>query len=254
MRMFAGPNGSGKSTLKTVLSPKLIGCYINPDDIEKEFRSNGLDLNSYGVSASQNELRDFFRNSTFLKQVGLVHVAESLQLTAGRLTFTNTQLNSYCASVIADFIRRKLIESRSSFTFETVMSSDDKVSLLEQARSQGYRTYLYYIATDDPMINILRVRTRVASGGHDVPEDKIVSRYARSLDLLMKAIQLTDRAFIFDNSNHLQPHTWIAEITDGHLLELKPKALPSWFKRAVLDKMNLPPSTNKSEPPACPAP
>jgi hypothetical protein len=40
--MFAGPNGSGKSTIKTVLPPELLGIYINPDEIEKEFRNQGF--------------------------------------------------------------------------------------------------------------------------------------------------------------------------------------------------------------------
>lgn len=39
LRMFAGPNGSGKSTIKSLLSPELLGVYINPDDIQKEIES-----------------------------------------------------------------------------------------------------------------------------------------------------------------------------------------------------------------------
>jgi len=50
LRMFAGPNGSGKSTLKRYLPEKLLGVYLNPDDIEQEIRRLGfLDLSSYGV-------------------------------------------------------------------------------------------------------------------------------------------------------------------------------------------------------------
>ena len=41
LRMFAGPNGSGKSTLKTVLPPKLIGVYLNPDEIERDMNAIG---------------------------------------------------------------------------------------------------------------------------------------------------------------------------------------------------------------------
>jgi len=55
-------------------------------------------------------------------------------------------------------------------------------------------------------------------GGHSVPEDKIVSRYKRSLDLLMRAVQFTNRSYIFDNSTH--EHIWLAEITDGQVLEI----------------------------------
>lgn len=102
----------------------------------------------------------------------------------------------------------------------------------------GYRTYLYFIATDDPSINISRVHNRVKLGGHAVPEVRIVQRYHRSLGLLMKAIRHTNRAYIFDNSgdNADRSHTWLAEVTDGKTLELKTDQIPAWFKRTVLDQ------------------
>jgi predicted ABC-type ATPase len=78
----------------------------------------------------------------------------------------------------------------------------------------------------------------VKLGGHSVPEDRIAPRYHRSLELLMKAIRHTNRAYIFDNStdNADREHAWLAEITDGRTLELKTDRIPAWFKRAVLDK------------------
>lgn len=84
-----------------------------------------------------------------------------------------------------------------------------------------------------------RVSNRVALGGHPVPEEKIISRYHRSLALLMDAIKVSNRAYIFDNStdNADGKHTWLAEITDGRTLELKADLVPSWFKKAVLDKI-----------------
>ncbi len=105
------------------------------------------------------------------------------------------------------------------------MSFPDKIELLRKAQSKGYRTYLYYMATENPDINISRVHYRVSRGGHSVPEDKIVSRYKRSLDLLMQAVQYTHRAYIFDNSTH--EHIWLAEITNGHSLELKTDQIPA---------------------------
>ena len=85
-------------------------------------------------------------------------------------------------------------------------------------------------------INISRVRNRVKMGGHPVPEDKIISHYYRCLDLLMDAVQSTNRAYIFDNSNH--EHIWLAEITDGRTLEMKTTLMPVWFKKALWDKFN----------------
>jgi predicted ABC-type ATPase len=127
---------------------------------------------------------------------------------------------------------------RISYTLETVMSSPHKVELLKQAQQQGYRTYLYFIATDDPEINISRVRNRVKQGGHSVPEDKIVSRYHRSIDLLMEAIRYTNRAYVFDNSSNNQDRTWLAEITAGRTLEIKARQVPAWFDNAVLKKIS----------------
>ena len=122
-----------------------------------------------------------------------------------------------------------------SFTFETVMSASVKVDFFCKAREQGFRTYLYYVATEDPDINISRVAHRVSMGKHNVPKDKIIERYHRSLDLLADAVTCADRAYVFDNSD--AERVWIAEVTDGSDLELKTDLIPYWFKTALLDKL-----------------
>lgn len=50
----------------------------------------------------------------------------------------------------------------------------------------------------------------------------------------MEAVNLTNRAYIFDNSGH--EHTWLAEITNGQALEMKTNQIPTWFKKSVWDK------------------
>ena len=235
MRMFAGPNGSGKSTLKEIVGARLLGVYLNPDELEREISQRGfLDVEAFGVHTTEKEILPFFSASALLEKADLLDEAEHLRFNDGKLSFFAVGVNAYFASVAADFLRQKLIEASVSFTFETVMSSPDKVTLLQKAQQRGYRTYLYYVATDDPAINVLRVRHRVMMGGHAVPEDKIVSRYERSLRLLNEAIEHTNRAYLFDNSNH--SHRWLAEITDGQALEMKTDQVPGWFKKAVSEK------------------
>lgn len=185
------------------------------------------------------EVLPFFTGSKFLEFAGLAAAAEELAFVGGRLNFGKIEANSYFASVTVDFLRQKLLEQGVSFTFETVLSHRSKVELLAQAQAVGYQTYLYFVATDDPTINISRVHNRVKLGGHAVPEDRIVKRYYRSLDLLMEAIRHTNRAYVFDNSgdNANGKHTWLAEITDSKKLELKSDEIPAWFTRAILDKI-----------------
>ena len=91
----------------------------------------------------------------------------------------------------------------------------------------GYRTYLYYVATEDPEINIQRVKNRAVQGGHDVPESKIRSRYERSLKLLPQAISHANRAFLFDTSE--EDPWYFAEVIDGQI-ELKSGEIPRWFQ------------------------
>jgi predicted ABC-type ATPase len=236
--MFAGPNGSGKSTLKGIIPPTLLGVYLNPDDLQREIAERGfLDVRALGIDAQRDDILPFFSASPFLGQVGLADAAAALRFDNGKLDFTGVAVNAYFASVAADFLRRKLLDQGRSFSFETVMSSRDKVDLLTSARSLGFRTYLYYIATDDPAINLARIQARVRLGGHDVPADKVVSRYHRSLELLLDAIRASNRAYMFDNSRSGGDHTWVAEITEGHELVLRSDAMPHWFQRAVLDRI-----------------
>lgn len=238
--MFAGPNGSGKSTLKSNLPTELLGVYLNPDEIEQAIRTHGfLDFTNFGVMTTADEVLSFFNNSSFLTTAGMSVTAKQLAFANDRLDFEKVEVNSYFASVAGDFLRQKLLAQKISFTFETVMSHPSKVELLAEAQRAGYRTYLYFVATEDPAINISRVHNRVRLGGHDVPEDRIVNRYHRSLELLLDAIHHTNRAYVFDNSgdNKDRKHTWLAEITDGRVLELKSDQIPAWFKHAVLDKI-----------------
>lgn len=238
LRLFAGPNGSGKSTIKSLLSPDLLGVYVNPDEIQASLgKYHCLQLDEFSVEATTEEWNEFAKHSDLLRKASLENALEYIAIEGNTLAveYELGDKAAYLASVLSDFLRRSLLNKGLSFSFESVMSSRDKIQLLQYAQSRGYRTYLYYIATESPEINVSRVRTRVLGGGHDVPTDKIVSRYHRSLGLLMDAIKATDRAYIFDNSG--ASLVWVAEITNGTRVELKTATLPNWFNQAVWEKL-----------------
>jgi predicted ABC-type ATPase len=81
------------------------------------------------------------------------------------------------------------------------MSHISKVQLLAQAKKVGYKTYLYFVFTDNVELNIARVKLRVRQGQHDVDPSLIKSRYPRTFELLPKALALADEAFVIDNSD-----------------------------------------------------
>jgi predicted ABC-type ATPase len=101
----------------------------------------------------------------------------------------------------AEALRNKLIEKNDDFTFETVLSTERNLLLLQKAKERGYEIQCVYVLTHSADINVERVKDRVREGGHDVPEDKIRSRYFKALELLPQIIDVCDKIFIIDNSD-----------------------------------------------------
>ncbi|CAG0964742.1 hypothetical protein PLCT2_00968 [Planctomycetaceae bacterium] len=206
LRVLAGPNGSGKSTIQSELKPEWIGVFVNADEIERTLNdcSGELSLAKLGIGANPAVvLRRFERhikNSKFAEKLGLHSLLGQMAVDKWLNLKVPGPIDSYLASVLADAIRRELLEEGQTFTFETVMSSRDKVDFMKEARKRGYRVYLYFVATDDPEINLDRVRRRVMLGGHPVPDDKVRKRYRESIDLMTEACEVVHRAYIFDNS------------------------------------------------------
>jgi predicted ABC-type ATPase len=100
------------------------------------------------------------------------------------------------AQTIADQRRDACIAAGRSFSFETVMSHPSKIDILARAKATGFFVQLFFVGIDDPRTNIDRVRLRVAQGGHDVPLDKIIPRWMRTMALLGGAIKLADQSFV----------------------------------------------------------
>ena len=100
------------------------------------------------------------------------------------------------------------------------------MNLVKLAKDKGYRTYLCFIGINSPLINIKRVKSRVFKGGHDVPEEKINSRYTKSIALLTRSIALFDRVCLFDNSSKVIQ--LIASYENSKLEKIYQDNLPKW--------------------------
>ncbi|MEX2214407.1 MAG: hypothetical protein WD768_09785 [Phycisphaeraceae bacterium] len=239
--MFAGPNGSGKTSLVHSLAKEFnpsglfrIHTFINADDIAQELSLSGqIKLN---VPASVEEIRKFFLDGG--RVLAPNPFLDSLNLQDGILRVDPVAVDAYVAATIADFLRDRLFNLRRSFAFETVMSHRSKVEFFARSRKAGYRTYLYYIATESPEVNLHRVWERVQWGGHDVPRHKVIERYHRSLGLAATAASHSYRAYFFDNSSSVP--RWIAERSpQGHWrLQVERSSLPRWFEESIMKAEN----------------
>ena len=136
----------------------------------------------------------------------------------------------YQAAQMAEVQRQDLMRQRQSLAFETVMSHPSKLALLEQASLLGYRVMLVFVGTNDPQVNVERVALRVRQGGHDVPTAKIIARYDRTLQLLPRAVELANVAYIFDNT---QTAELILQAIDGALNTIEP-TVPNWVETGLI--------------------
>jgi Uncharacterized protein conserved in bacteria len=114
----------------------------------------------------------------------------------------NIKCSDLEAAQLAEKQREGHIEHTDEFCFETVLSTRRNLDLLIKAKERGYFIRCYYVLTADPMINVWRVKSRVESGGHDVPEEKIIQRYDRALELIKELVKICDICGIYDNSGN----------------------------------------------------
>ena len=110
------------------------------------------------------------------------------------------QCSDLDAAIRAEAMREKAVADKIGFTFETVLSTERNLNLLRRAQTSGFFIRCFYILTADVNINIARVKSRVANGGHGVPADKIRSRYTKALALIPELVKVCDVMHIYDNT------------------------------------------------------
>lgn len=115
---------------------------------------------------------------------------------------------AYRAAKIADAARRELLKQGLSFCMETVFSDPvgDKVQFLKDAQTEGYAVIGVFITLSDPALSTARVSQRVDRGGHDVPDAKLASRFARTAQNIQAALRFVNVGLLIDNSSAEHPY------------------------------------------------
>ena len=142
-------------------------------------------------------------------------------------------IEAYEAAGIAEAIRVRLVNENASFITETVLSDPigAKVASLQQAHASGYDVTLIFIGLASPDLSAGRVMARVQAGGHDVPLEKVMARYERTLLNLERAIGLLPQVILYDNSSFAKPYRFLAEFRSGQLHERTNDPIPLWAQR-----------------------
>ena len=166
--------------------------------------------------------------------VVMVQIATKRSAAHGEDDVVDRRPFDYSAAQVADSFRRELVHQSESFAFETVFSDPvgDKLGFLQETAAGGYTVVLCFIGLSSAKLSAERVAMRVSQGGHDVPAEKLTSRFPRTLTNLKSAITTLPHVLVFDNSDLTRPFRRIAVIADG-AAQQQAKPLPRWFRNVV---------------------
>lgn len=167
--IFAGPNGSGKSSV----------------------------INMLKRGAPSSRIGNYFDNFDSIPYVN-----------ADYCTRTDPKISSMPDGKEKDLAawnrtnewREQVLLEGKTCIWETVFSHPSRLDVINYAKSLGYFVVVVFITTISPDINVERVAIRVQNNGHGVPEEKIRSRYVRTVQLLPEILELADEVYVYDNS------------------------------------------------------
>src|SRR2546426_382692 len=147
------------------------------------------------------------------------------------------EVNAYDAARMVAALRVELVRQRESFIFETVFSDPvgDKLAFLKQTAQSGYAVVLCFLGIAGADVSEQRVAMRVSQGGHDVPTEKLIERFPRTLANLSAAIRELPCVLVFDNYDLGIPFRHVAVYENGRRTLLK-EPIPSWLQPVVLPR------------------
>ena len=161
---------------------------------------------------------------------------------AARILAANPGMSAADANSAAWHQGKRLLEraiaERLDFAFETTLGGHTIRALLHEALAAGIEVRMWFVGLSSPELHMARVRSRVARGGHDTPEEKIRERYDRSRINVIELMPRLTELRVYDNSVEADPHagrapqpTLMLHIANGKVVEMvELSQTPQWAK------------------------
>jgi len=136
------------------------------------------------------------------------------------------------------------IANGTNYAFETTLGARTIPDMLAKA-THTHDVVMLFCGLSSPEQHIERVRSRVASGGHDIPENKIRERWVGSRANLIKLLPRLGHLQVFDNSAEAAPGedipdpVLVLEMVSGRMMFPEPQnaaalnATPEWARPIV---------------------
>jgi predicted ABC-type ATPase len=129
----------------------------------------------------------------------------ALQIQSANPGITAAQANSAAWHQGKRLLQRAVAE-RLNFAFETTLGGETITTVLIAALNKKLEVRIWYVGLLNVNLHIRRVRSRVARGGHDIPESRIRSRYDSSRLNLIRLLPRLAELRLYDNSMDADPN------------------------------------------------
>ncbi|MBJ7327665.1 MAG: zeta toxin family protein [Chthoniobacterales bacterium] len=154
---------------------------------------NGAGKSSIGESEFNRKGSPVFNPDAIARQIRTLHPDIDLTLA-----------NAHAWQIGKSLLEQAIAEG-SDYRFETTLGGRTIAQLLERAAQSGHRLHVWFCGLASAELHLRRVRSRVAHGGHDIPEQKIRERWTGSRENLIRLLPLIDHLRLYDNSHEADP-------------------------------------------------
>lgn len=157
-------------------------------------------LNIYAIAGANGSGKTTTAMQLLPNFLGVIEYVNADEIAAGLSPF-NPESVAIQAGKLAISRLQTLTHAGVDFAFETTLSSRFYVRFLRSCKEKGYRINLIYFWLDTPELAVARVRKRVESGGHNIPEKVIRRRYQRGQkNLIDLYLPLCDSWMVYNNT------------------------------------------------------
>jgi len=123
--------------------------------------------------------------------------------------------------------RARLLKAGQPFVYQDATIDPQ---IIREAQDSGFDVKVFYIATEDPNLNMGRVLVRVNNGGAFASLARIPDDYAQSMKQLSDVKKVADDLMLFDNTAHGRGHRLVAHFQAGELMKLA-RSVPKWAQK-----------------------
>ena len=159
-----------------------------------------MSKNLYIISGCNGAGKTTASYSVLPKMLDCLEFVNADEIARGLSPFNSERVATEAGHLMLQRIEDSLTNDE-TFAIETTLATKSYINLVRKAQAKGYQVNVLFFWLRTPELALQRIAERVASGGHNIPEDIVRRRYVAGISNLFRIfIPEVDFWNIYDNS------------------------------------------------------